>query len=287
MSAKRRHAVYADRSAPLEKKQNMNEIGKIKSLIGENRLKECFAELETYLFKNNRFDLENELLLIKSSYNSVRKKNNLNLAEPNLLNIEENKIKFALIELLDSMQEIREPQVQKPKETLQNKSINNIKKLRIELISLEERLKALDFKGADLITTNLFILNQNSDITDACLNKITILEFPFQIFHKMDSLWQQYSNSQYGFSLQRDIWHSINGGSQIIGVKSLNKFADYVGWQINGEWIKSYNDFNFGLNANIGHLPTMRQSHLDGSSSWWIAWRDNVSAVLQISNKLP
>lgn len=265
----------------------MNEIGKIKNLIGENRLKECFIELETYLFKNNRFDLENELLLIKSSYNSVKKKNNLNLAEPILLSIEENKIKFALIELIDSLKEIRDSKIQKPKETTQNENIKNIKKLRVELISLEERLKALDFKEADLITTNLFVLNQSSDINEAGLNQIAILEFPFQIFHKIDSLWQHYSNYKYGFSLQRDIWHSINGDSQVIGVKNLNKFAKYVGWQNKGEWIRSYKDFNFGLNSNIGHFPTMRQPHLDESSSWWIAWKDNISAVLKISTKLP
>lgn len=265
----------------------MDDIKKFKILIGQNKIKECFMELEKFLSLNAYSEIENDLILIKSSFESIKKKNNLNLIEPTTIQIEENKIKFALIELIDSIRISIKVDGAKREEVLSKNDVRGVKLLRIELVKLEEALKNFDFKKADLITTNMFILNQNSDIQDASLNQKSILDFPFQIFHKMDSLWLEYTNHKHGFSLQRDIWLSINGNNQNVGVKTLNKFAEYVGWQSNGDWIRKYDEINFKLNFKMGHLPSMRQHHLDNSSSWWIAWRDNISAVLQISNKLP
>lgn len=85
------------------------------------------------------------------------------------------------------------------------------------------------------------------------LDKGEIQNFPWQDLRIINRLWVEYSNGRFGFSVQKQIWQSIN-------VANNNDFevektlGDRVGWRVNNSWIK-YDEFTFDISASKGHLP--------------------------------
>jgi serine/threonine-protein kinase len=63
---------------------------------------------------------------------------------------------------------------------------------------------------------------------------------------RIDNLWVNYSNSRFGFSVQRKIWREVN--------KDYQAFGDRVGWRVEGDWIL-YSDITYQRQAPSGHLP--------------------------------
>lgn len=86
------------------------------------------------------------------------------------------------------------------------------------------------------------------------LDRGEIEQFPWQDLRIINRLWVEYSNGRFGFSVQKQIWQSIN-------VANNNDFemektlGDLVGWRINNNWIK-YDEFTFDMSAAEGHLPS-------------------------------
>jgi serine/threonine protein kinase len=115
----------------------------------------------------------------------------------------------------------------------------------IDYQRLSNLLKAQQFKEADLETTRLLLLitgrEQQNSIDAASLNR-----FPCKDLSTIDRLWRQNSDDRFGFSIQNQIWQQVG--------KDATKFADQVGWlgQIN---LKDYQDLNFSISAQMGHLP--------------------------------
>lgn len=117
---------------------------------------------------------------------------------------------------------------------------------------LRNLLAAGEWRKADEKTKLLMCKISNKD-KEGWLDRGEIERFPWQDLRIINRLWVEYSNGRFGFSVQKQIWQSIN-------VENNNDFevertlADRVGWRVNNNWIK-YDDFTFDINAAEGHLP--------------------------------
>ncbi|MDZ7966416.1 MAG: GUN4 domain-containing protein [Nostoc sp. DedSLP03] len=71
----------------------------------------------------------------------------------------------------------------------------------------------------------------------------------------INSLWLKYSNSNFGFSVQKNIYLKVGGiPDEESYQEALNKFGDQIGWRVEEGWI-SEDDAIFDLTAPQGHLP--------------------------------
>ncbi|MBD2392514.1 GUN4 domain-containing protein [Aphanizomenon flos-aquae NRERC-008] len=73
-----------------------------------------------------------------------------------------------------------------------------------------------------------------------------IRKFPRYDLHIINQLWVKYSDGKFGFSIQKQI------------LQNHKQFTARCGWIENiatNELIK-YEDYNFTLDANRGHLPS-------------------------------
>ena len=68
----------------------------------------------------------------------------------------------------------------------------------------------------------------------------------------IDRLWREYSQDNFGFSIQAHIWQNMEQ-------QNYKHFGEKVGWRVNGRWIL-LQKLNFNTSAPMGHLPAM---------SWW------------------
>ena len=73
-------------------------------------------------------------------------------------------------------------------------------------------------------------------------------EFPCQDLYIIDRLWNRYSESQFGFSIQAQLWNESG--------RDYALFADIVDWrQGSSDSWRSYSELDFTPNAPEGHLP--------------------------------
>ncbi len=83
-----------------------------------------------------------------------------------------------------------------------------------------------------------------------------IEKFPCEDLRILDHLWVKYSGGHFGFSVQKKIY--VNSGNPLDGQyheKTWEKFADEVGWRVNGKYI-SYSRVTFNTSSPVcGHLP--------------------------------
>lgn len=85
-----------------------------------------------------------------------------------------------------------------------------------------------------------------------------LLDFPVNVLHVIDQLWMRYSEQQFGFSVQKDIYlqcHTeIDGEPQFR--ETIEKFCDRVSWEIDKRYI-TYSEAQFTDSAPKGHLPAV------------------------------
>ena len=68
----------------------------------------------------------------------------------------------------------------------------------------------------------------------------------------LNCLWELYSQGNFGFSIQKRIWISVN--------KNWKKFWKKIGWvNSNSKWLKYPGEFMWVANAPQGHLPLFNQ----------------------------
>lgn len=139
-----------------------------------------------------------------------------------------------------------------------------------------EKLKQLlanqDYLAADRETWKLLL--QVSDRTvQGCLTLTDIIKFPASKLQLIDSLWQEYSDGNFGFSIQREIYQNITKNTSG-DYFAWQKFAEKVGWYQQSTWLK-YSELTFNLQVNKGHLPAccidiFSRHNLDrGGCTWW------------------
>jgi hypothetical protein len=135
------------------------------------------------------------------------------------------------------------------------KSVNNEldSKGQVDYSQLEDLLAAGKWQEADKETETVMIKASGRE-QDGWLSEEDLDAFPCEDLQIIDQLWVKYSSGHFGFSVQRQIWESIEGTNKDEDVEIWKKFGDEVGWRINDSWV-GYRNLNFSLDAPLGHLP--------------------------------
>nr|YP_009392803.1 hypothetical protein [Caloglossa intermedia]ARW61365.1 hypothetical protein [Caloglossa intermedia] len=118
---------------------------------------------------------------------------------------------------------------------------------------LNNALKEKKFQKADEITKNYLIqlAQENIKVKRKWLYFTDIHSIPPYDLFFIDLLWKIYSNSRFGFSVQRNIWLSCN--------KNWGIFLEKINWNQENK-IKRYPDeFTWNTSATKGHLPLFNQ----------------------------
>ena len=114
---------------------------------------------------------------------------------------------------------------------------------------LQQLLAAKNWRNADIETDEVMLIAAGRK---GWLDESSIDNFPCEDLRTINQLWLHYSQGQFGFSIQKQIYESL-GGTREYNIQVWEKFCDHVGW-INGEnW---YNQLIFDVElAPPGHLP--------------------------------
>ncbi|MEH2127506.1 serine/threonine-protein kinase [Nostoc sp.] len=138
----------------------------------------------------------------------------------------------------------------------QNTSDDLRSEVGIDYRKLRDYLAAGNWKDADNETYLVMLQAVDRKEGEWIRNK-ELLNFPCKDLRTIDRLWVKYSNGQFGFSVQKEIYLSVGG--KVDGEyqqEVWEKFGARVGWRIdsNDNWI-NYNKVTFDTLAPKGHLP--------------------------------
>ena len=91
---------------------------------------------------------------------------------------------------------------------------------------LDSYLRAEDWWKADYVTSKLMFLAAGT--RGKWLEVEEIENFPCQDLYKINELWLHYSGGKFGFSVQKEIYHSL-GGTKENNQEVWEKFSALVG----------------------------------------------------------
>ncbi len=115
----------------------------------------------------------------------------------------------------------------------------------IDYTQLQNLLAAMRWQDADAETREIML-----DLTDCQAQKYidpkSMPKLPCTDLRTIDSLWLNYSNCHFGFSVQSHIWQESG--------QDCHKFGEAVGWCKHGVFIWE-SDLIYDLSAPAGHLP--------------------------------
>ncbi len=126
------------------------------------------------------------------------------------------------------------------------------KSTRVNYTRLRDLLGAGKWKEADSETDIRMLVVPNED-------NYGHPEFPCEDLHIINQLWIYYSNGKFGFSVQKEIYENLGGGTGRYNREVEEKFGDQVGWRKRGSKFefKKLSDLTFNVElAPKGHLPT-------------------------------
>ena len=132
--------------------------------------------------------------------------------------------------------------------------------LRVVRVEIPKRYQALlnylangRWREADEETSNV-MLEVAGRKEQGYLTTEDIEQFPCEDLRIINQLWLKFSGDRFGFSVQKEIYESLGGGSSY-NREVFDEFYERVGWrEKGGEWV-SYGDYTFNLNAPLAHLP--------------------------------
>lgn len=139
-----------------------------------------------------------------------------------------------------------------PLSTLSNLEDDLNSEKDIDYTRLRDLLKAGDWKEADQETYRVMLQAVGRKAGD-WFTRDELLNFPCVDLKTIDRLWVKYSNSKFGFSVQKKIYLECGGiPDRKYHGEALKEFGDRVGWQPNGKWL-----FNvtYSTSSPLGHLP--------------------------------
>jgi serine/threonine-protein kinase len=139
----------------------------------------------------------------------------------------------------------------------------------IDYRPLQQLLEAKRWQEADRATYQIMLticgLKPGMRLSDK-----KIQELPCRDLRTLDYLWVTYSDGQFGFSLQKQVWSEVGGRTdinyanlQLLGRARrsgwrvngpIERFGNRVGWRDRSQWL-SFNDLLFTIDAPAGHLP--------------------------------
>jgi hypothetical protein len=138
------------------------------------------------------------------------------------------------------------------------------------LRELEGYLSQEEWKKADQETAKVMLKIANQ--TMALLDKdITI--FPCGVVKEIDRLWRTYSNDNFGFLPQLEVFNdcfSDFGSNTTLNSENWQKYGSKLGWYANNQWPNHHQDLTFSSNAPKGHLPFLPI----WQGTWWGAFLD-------------
>ena len=149
-------------------------------------------------------------------------------------------------------------------------------KTGIDYTKLRDLLKEGKWSEADLHTYQLveqIIKSAKNDNQHIFIELKTIAEYSCPDVRTVDYLWKKYSNNQFGFSPQQQVWQNVNQDGDF-STQTWRRFATEVGWK-KGEVANSsgyllYDELDFEpTKAPAGHLP------------WWFALPDEEQNVIK------
>lgn len=144
---------------------------------------------------------------------------------------------------------------------LQNKMRQYFREGIVELVSsnsidygpLYKSLISNNFRAANCLTQKYLniLAGLHKDEKRQWLYFTDVLNFPSQDLKTIDTLWTIYSEGQFGFSIQRQVWLNSN--------KNWEQFWHRIGWKINKKNLRYPNEFIWDITAPEGHLPLFNQ----------------------------
>jgi hypothetical protein len=125
----------------------------------------------------------------------------------------------------------------------------------MDYTKLRDFLKAGKWKEADDETLRVMLAVAKREKI-GWLNVEHIDNFPCADLRTIDQLWVKYSDSKFGFSVQKRIYQGLSGKRDTFVRREeiWDKFGDKVGWRKGGSWLY-YKDIAFDKKAPEGHLP--------------------------------
>jgi hypothetical protein len=125
----------------------------------------------------------------------------------------------------------------------------------VDYSKLEGFLKAGQWQEADEETANLMRKAANRE-NEGYQDRDSIENFPCDVLSRIDRLWVDNSQGQFGFSIQKKIYIEACGGKPDgrYDEAAYQCFGDAVGWRVNSFWI-AYSDVTFDTSSPKGHLP--------------------------------
>lgn len=137
----------------------------------------------------------------------------------------------------------------------------------LDYTRLRDLLKAKDWQAADKETAHR-MLEAVGRKENGWIRAEELANFPCADLQTIDRLWVKYSDKQFGFSVQKQIYVECGGklDGQYPGDKIWGKFGDRVGWRVNGVRLY-YSAFTFDTSAPSGHLP-----RIVGSDDWGVVF---------------
>lgn len=134
----------------------------------------------------------------------------------------------------------------------------------VDYASLHSLLASSQWQKADE-ETGAVMLKIARRVTSGWLRENDIQDFPCLDLLSLNQLWVKYSQGRFGFSVQSDIWKSVE--------EDYGKFSDAVGWRLHGslnDW-QQYSKLSFSLLAPVGHLPAAPFFKFNESPIGWAA----------------
>lgn len=121
----------------------------------------------------------------------------------------------------------------------------------INYTELQKLLKAGKWQEADRETTAVMLKVAGQEARGYLFNE-DIEKFPCIDLRTIDQVWIKYSNSRFGFSVQKRIFNSVN--------RDEGAFGERVGWRSSWWGVfayawKTYDQITFNLGNPEGHLP--------------------------------
>jgi hypothetical protein len=122
----------------------------------------------------------------------------------------------------------------------------------IDYRPLQQLLVQQDFEAADSLTRQkLCELAGAAAVQRKWVYFTEVEQFPKTDLDTIDRLWSIHSQGKFGFSVQREIWLSLD--------RDFSKLWTKIGWKSGNNWTKYPEEFTWSLSAPKGHLPLSNQ----------------------------
>jgi hypothetical protein len=124
--------------------------------------------------------------------------------------------------------------------------------LGLDYTPLQQLLAKQEFLSADRLTLEkLCELAGPAAVQRKWLYFSEVENFPVADLQTINTLWFIHSQGKFGFSVQRELWLSVN--------KNWENLWHKIGWKTGNSWTRYPHEFTWDLNAPLGHLPLSNQ----------------------------